>query len=532
MTPHRARAAECSPHLDAARRARDLDTLAAGSEVDVLVIGGGITGVGVALDAATRGLSVALVERRDLAHGTSRWSTKLVHGGLRYLAKGDVGVAWESATERARIVETIAPHLVRALPFTIPLTPDLSPSAARLTATGLRMGDAMRTAARTSGKALPRTRRITAAEALRWTPALDPVGLRGAYLHWDAQLEDDARLVVALARTAAAHGARIVTYAEVERVVTLGAEVRDVLTGSSFTLRARSVINATGVWAGDLHPAITLHPSSGSHLLFDASHLGDPAAAMSVPVPGAFGRFVFAIPRPDGLVLVGLTDEPFDGDTIPDVPRVSEADEEFLLATISRALAVTLTSDDVVGRYAGLRPLLDAGDGSTADVSRRHAVLTDATTGMVTVVGGKLTTYRRMAQDAVDAIAARPGVAAGPCVTARLPAVGARHAGEPLPPVDGRVVPARLVRRFGSEAPAVAALAEGRPQLLRPLVPGVPVTGVELLFAARSEGALTLDDVLDRRTRSGLVPAWREALRAAAGELLPDLRPAIAEVPA
>ena len=529
MTPHRACTAERSPHLDAPRRARDLEALQAGREVDVLVIGGGITGVGVALDAASRGLSVALVERRDLAHGTSRWSTKLVHGGLRYLAKGDVGVAWESATERARIVETIAPHLVRALPFTIPLTPDLSRSAARLTATGLRMGDAMRAAARTSGKALPRTRQITAAEALRWTPALDPVGLRGAYLHWDAQLEDDARLVVALARTAAAHGARIVTYAEVERVTAGGAEVRDALTGTSFTLRARNVINATGVWAGGLHPGITMRPSSGSHLLFGASRLGDPAAAMSVPVPGAFGRFVFAIPRPDGLVLVGLTDEPFGGDTIPDIPQVSEADEEFLLATISRALAVPLTADDVVGRYAGLRPLLDSGDGSTADVSRRHAVLTDETTGMVTVVGGKLTTYRRMAQDAVDVIAARPGVAAGPCVTATLPAIGARHADEPLEPVEGLVVPARLVRRFGSEAPAVAELADGRPELLRPLVPGVPVTGVELLFAARSEGAITLDDALDRRTRSGLVPAWRDALSAAAGDLLPDLRPATTE---
>jgi glycerol-3-phosphate dehydrogenase len=515
---------ERSPHLDAARRTRDLDALAAGHEVDVLVVGGGITGVGVALDAATRGLRVALVERRDLAHGTSRWSTKLVHGGLRYLAKGDVGVAWESATERAHIVETIAPHLVRALPFTVPLTPAMSGLSAKLTATGLRMGDAMRAAAGTSGKSLPRTRHITAAEALRWTPALDPVGLRGAYLHWDAQLEDDARLVVALARTAATHGARIVTYAEVEQVTATGAVVHDVLTGTSLDVRARHVINATGVWSDRLHPGLTLRPSAGAHLLVPAARLGDPAASMSVPVPGAFGRFVFLTPRPDGLVLLGLTDEPHEGQ-VPDEPEVSAADEAFLLETVSAALAVPLTSEDIVGRYAGLRPLLDSGDSRTADVSRRHAVLVDDTSGMVTVVGGKLTTYRRMAQDAVDVVAARPGVAAGPCRTTSISAVGAPVRGQAVGRPD---LPPRLARRYGTEAAIVAALADGRPELLRPLVPELGVTGAELLFAARSEGALTLSDVLDRRTRTGLVPAWRAALEGAAAELLPEL----VEVPA
>ncbi len=511
---------ERSPHLDAARRDRDLHALAAGHEVDVLVVGGGITGVGVALDAVTRGLRVALVERRDLANGTSRWSTKLVHGGLRYLAKGDVGVAWESATERAHIVETIAPHLVRALPFTVPLTPAMSGVSASLTATGLRLGDAMRAAAGTSGKSLPRTRRITAAEALRWTPALDPEGLRGAYLHWDAQLEDDARLVVALARTAAAHGAQIVTYAEVERVTSTGATVRDTLTGARLDVRARHVVNATGVWSDRLHPGLALRPSAGAHLLVPASRLGDPAASMSVPVPGAFGRFVFLHPRSDGLVLLGLTDEPHAG-AIPDEPTVTAADEAFLLETVSRALAVPLTGEDVVGRFAGLRPLLDQGDGAgTADVSRRHAVLVDDTTGMVTVVGGKLTTYRRMAQDAVDVVAARPGVAAGPCRTTRISAVGAPVRGQAVGRPD---LPPRLPRRYGTEAAIVAALADDRPELLRPLVAGLPVTGAELLFAVRSEGALTLSDVLDRRTRTGLVPAWRAALHDAAAELLGEL---------
>ncbi|WP_372788085.1 FAD-dependent oxidoreductase [Paraconexibacter sp.] len=514
--------AELSPDLNAARRERDLHLLASGHEVDVLVVGGGITGAGVALDAVTRGLSVALVERRDLANGTSRWSTKLVHGGLRYLAKGDVGVAWESATERARIVETIAPHLVRALPFTVPLTPDLPPVSAGLTATGLRLGDAMRAAAGTSGKSLPRTRRITAAEALRWTPALRQDGLRGAYLHWDAALEDDARLVVAVARTAAAHGARILTYSEVEEITSTGARVRDVRSGQTFDLRARHVINAAGVWSAALHPGIALRPSAGAHLLLDAATLGDPAASMTVPIPGEFGRFVFLHPRPDGLVLLGLTDEPYDGATIPDEPQVTQRDEAFLLETVSRALARPLTPQDVVGRYAGLRPLLDAGDGSTADVSRRHAVLVDEASSLVTVVGGKLTTYRRMAQDAVDVVAARPGVAAGPCVTTRTPVVGAPGASGPAGAGDAEV-PARLTRRFGAEAPRVAALADGRPELLRPLHPDVPVTGVEVLFAARAEGAIALEDVLDRRTRTGLVPAWREALATPAAELLGEI---------
>ncbi len=233
---------------------------------------------------------------------------------------------------------------------------------------------------------------------------------------------------------------------------------------------------------------------------------------MTVPIPGAFGRFVFLHPRPDGLVLLGLTDEPYDGTSIPDEPQVTAQDEAFLLETVSRALARPLTSDDVVGRYAGLRPLLDAGDGSTADVSRRHAVLVDEDSGLVTVVGGKLTTYRRMAQDAVDVIAARPGVAAGPCVTTRTPLVGAPGTVAPVDLGDLEV-PARFLRRFGAEAPRVAALAAGRPELLRPLSPESPVTGAEVLFAARSEGAVTLDDVLDRRTRAGLVPAWRETPR-------------------
>jgi glycerol-3-phosphate dehydrogenase len=481
----------------------------------VLVVGGGITGAGVALDAASRGLSVALLERRDLATGTSRWSSKLAHGGLRYLANGQFGVAWESARERHHLVTVIAPHLVRALPQLMPAFGH-SPSAAMAALeVGIRMGDGMRALAGTSRRLLPSTRRIGAAEARLWAPALRREGLRGALLHWDGQLEDDARLVVAVARTAAGHGARIVTYAEVEQLDGTGAQARDALTGESFRVRAKNIINATGVWAGGLVEGVRVRPSKGSHLLVAAERLGSPRASVNVPIPGGFGRFVFVLPRPDGLVLIGLTDEAHEG-PIPDAPQVTAEEERFLLETASRAFERPLGGEDVVGRFAGLRPLLDSGAGSTFDVSRRHAVLQDAAGGVVTVVGGKLTTYRRMAQDAVDVVASRRGVNAGGCRTAQLPLVGAQSADAPVP----AGIPARLVRRYGAEAAEIAALADGRPELLEPVAPGVPALGVEFLAAAEREGALTVADALDVRTRLGLVPAWRAAALPAAEALL------------
>jgi glycerol-3-phosphate dehydrogenase len=487
--------------LTARRRAADLAVLADGAEVDVLVVGGGVTGAGVALDAATRGLSVALIERRDLANGTSRWSSKLAHGGLRYLAKGQFGVAWESARERATLAKVTAPHLFRALPF---LTPVWDRPRGAALEVGIRMGDAMRGLAGTSRRRLPPMRRVSAEEARRWAPALSDRGMRGAILHWDGQLEDDARLVVALARTAAAHGARVITYAEALELHAGGAHARDAMTGEDFEIRARHVINATGVWADTLAPGVRLRPSKGAHLLISAARLGDPRAAVNVPVPGSFGRFVFAVPRLDGLVMVGITDEPFAGE-LPDAPTVEAGEEAFLLETLSAALERPVGPEDVVGRYAGLRPLL-AADGPTADLSRRHAVIEDHETGVVTVVGGKLTTYRRMAQDAVDRVSDRR------CRTRAVALVGA-------PGVDGGVPP-RLARRFGAEAPELTA---ARPDLLEPVAPGVPALRIELLAAVEREGALTVDDVLDRRTRLGLVPEWREATRPAAEAVLQEL---------
>ncbi len=493
-----------SPHLSAARRAHDLDVLSA-EPVDVLVIGGGVTGCGVALDAASRGLSVALVERVDLAHGTSRWSSKLVHGGLRYLATGDVGLALESARERGILLTTTAPHLVRPLPMVIPLGHDVAEREGVLMHAGHRVADALRGVVRTPRSVLPAPRRMGAVETHRLLPAVRRDGLRGGLLNWDGQLEDDARLVVALARTAAAHGARIVTYAAVVRADGAGAVVRDERSGALLQVRARAVVNATGAWADQLAPGIRLRPSKGVHVVLPAARLGHPAASITVPVPGQRNRYVFALPQADGLVYVGLTDDPLDG-PLPEVPRAEEPEIAFLLETLSRGLEVPLLRSDVVGSFAGVRPLLAGAAGRTADLSRRHAVVRGED-GMWTVLGGKLTTYRRMAQDTVDRLTDRP------CRTAGLPLVGA--CGGAAGPV-----PARLARRYGAEAAEVAALAGRDPRLLQPVAPGVPVLGVELLWGVLAEGALTPADLLERRTRLSLVDSWHEASREAAGDAL------------
>jgi glycerol-3-phosphate dehydrogenase len=294
-----------------------------------------------------------------------------------------------------------------------------------------------------------------------------------------------------VARTAAAHGARILTYVAATELRADGATVRDTLEGSAtFDLRARQVVNATGVWAGELTGgAVRLQPSKGSHLLVRATALGNPRAAVNAPLPGHSTRFVFAVPRLDGLVMIGITDAPFDG-PIPDVPQPDAEEEAFLLTSIGRVLERTPTAEDVVGRFAGLRPLLAGEDetaaAGTADLSRRHAVVEHD--GVVTVVGGKLTTARRMAQDALDRVVERPNAGqAGPCVTHRI-------------------------RLAGADRPA-ADLADA-------LAPGVPASHAQLRFAVEHELALTTDDLLDRRTRLGFVPEWRaDALDAARGAL-------------
>ncbi|MFE1546267.1 glycerol-3-phosphate dehydrogenase/oxidase [Streptomyces sp. NPDC058718] len=502
--------------LNAERRLRELGRLADGGVVDVLVVGLGATGAGAALDAATRGLTVAAIDAHDLAFGTSRWSSKLIHGGLRYLASGQLDVAHESAVERGILMERTAPHLVRAQPFVLPLTPLVSRGQAALARAGFLAGDLLRVGARTSRSTLPQPRTLSAVETRHLAPALRPTGLRGGLLSWDGRLSDDARLVTAIARTAAAYGARVLTRTRALELHRDGALVRDETTGQELRIRARTVINAAGVWAGGLVDDVRLRPSRGTHLVLRSEDLGRLSAGLHIPIPGETNRFVLVLPQGDGRVYVGLTDEPVDGD-IPDVPEVPETDIGFLLDVLGSALDVTVHRADVVGAFAGLRPLLDTRDaaGRTADISRKHAVLT-APSGVVTVVGGKLTTYRRMAQDAVDAAVAARALTAGPCRTASVPLVGAARPRT----LAGLDVPARLVYRYGSEAPAVHALGLEDPALARPVVPGHPVTGAELLWAVRHEGALDTADLLDRRTRIGLVPEDRAKAEGAAQDAL------------
>lgn len=485
--------------LNAARRTRELSELAENPSVDLLVVGGGVTGAGVALDAASRGLRVVLAEKHDLAFGTSRWSSKLVHGGLRYLASGNVGIAYESAVERRVLMERTAPHLVRPLPQLLPLVAGIGAGRAALVGAGFVAGDLLRRGSGTAGSTLPAPRRVSRVETKRMVPALRHDRLRGGLLSWDGQLVDDARLVVGLARTAAAHGATVLTRCAAEQVTGEGAVLRDRLGGGEIAVRARAVINAAGVWAGEVAPGLRLRPSRGTHLVVSDELFGGLGAGVTVPVPGTSNRFALALPAGNGRVYIGLTDEEQHG-PIPDVPTASEQEVEFLLDTVNSVLARPIRRDEVLGTYSGLRPLLDGGEGSSADLSREHAVRTGPD-GVISVVGGKLTTYRKMAQDAVDAAA----IARNPCRTRNLPLIGAATAAR-LSTVDA---PRDLVARYGTEAPAVVAAADGDPRLLEPIT-GLGIRPAELRFAVRNEGALDVADLLDRRTRVGLVPADRE----------------------
>lgn len=472
-------------------------------QVDLVVVGLGVTGAGVALDAASRGLKVLAVDAHDVAFGTSRWSSKLVHGGLRYLASLQLGIAHESAVERGILMERTAPHLTRPLPWLLPLSSNVSHTQAALASAGFRTGDLLRLAARTRRDTLPRPRRVSRTEAIRLAPALRSAGLRGGLINWDGQLEDDARLVTCLARTAASHGAQVRTRVRVLEATGTSVQLRDELTGDTRTVTARAVINAAGVWAGDLVDEIRLRPSRGTHLVLRAETIPGLRSALTVPIPGSTSRYVFALPQPDGTIFVGLTDEPVDGD-IPDVPQPTEGEIGFLLDVLAAALERPVKRADVVGAFAGLRPLLDA-DGSTSDLSRKHAVLTSRS-GVVTVVGGKLTTYRQMAEDAVDAT----GIATRPCRTRDLPLLGAA----PRDVLARIEEPARLVRRFGTEARFVIDEAVRTTGLTEEelVVPGpAGITLAELVFGVTHEGAVDVDDLLDRRTRVGLVPEDREA---------------------
>lgn len=518
-------------HFDRAANQRRL----VGEEWDVVVVGGGITGCGVALEAVSRGLRTALVEAGDLASGTSSRSSKLVHGGLRYLSQREFGLVHEALTERQRLLDN-APHLVRPLPFLVPLFGTngvVSAGVSKAYSTALWLYDA-------SGgiRIGHRHRRVGPADALAHQPHLRTDRLVASFLYWDAQA-DDARLTLAVARTAAQRGAVVVTRAPVAGLLA-GAggvgRVGGVVLGDGTEVRARCVVNAAGVWSGDVAAlpgpggldAPRLRPAKGVHVTVPAARLPcDWAAVLSVP---GEKRTIFVAPwdaqaatgtdGPGRFTYIGTTDTDYTGD--PSEPLCTAADVDGLLSAVNAWTDAGLTPADVSATWAGLRPLVaDAMHARSADLSRRHRVDVSEQ-GMVTVTGGKLTTYRRMAADTVDAVVHLLGEVHGRrgSATPRLPLVGA--GGWDRVPTRGPVlarpgVHRHLVGRYGAEATAVAALCGPDEELAEPLVPGLPYLRAEAVWAVHREMATTLEDVLARRTRALLLD--RDATAAAAPDV-------------
>ncbi len=516
---------------DALRRLAD-------EEFDVLVIGGGITGAGVALDAASRGLSTALVEKEDFASGTSSKSSKMVHGGLRYLQQREFRLVYENLAERQRLLDN-APHLVSPLPFLIPLFGRdgvVAKAVARSYSTALWMYDL------TGGWRIgERHREIDKEDALAHLPTLDTGHLVAGFLYYDARA-DDARLTLTVVRTAALEfGAAVANYTPVVRLTTgsggraNGAVVRPVPDDPSadFAIRARVVINATGVWSDavraldegtDPH---AIRPAKGVHVTVPAERMPCDIAAV-IPVPKD-RRSIFVVSWPGtDLVYLGTTDTTYAGPL--DDPACTPEDVDYLLDAVNTVTTSRLTRADVTAVWAGLRPLLAPHEGGrhvserTADLSRRHTVTTSSH-GVVSVTGGKLTTYRKMAEDTVDVVVGCLGESPRRrrCVTKSLRLIGATT--KTRDPVSQAQPHARLLGRYGTEAPAVLALADGRPELLEPAVDGLPYTGAELVYAAREEMACTLDDVLSRRTRARIQRAQATTAAAAAVATLiaPDM---------
>jgi len=488
-------------------------------EFDLVVIGGGITGCGVALDAAARGLRTALVERDDLAAGTSSKSSKLIHGGLRYLQQGDVRLVYEALRERQRVFRN-APHLVTVLPFMIPvLTKDglLSRKIARAFGSALWMYDF------TGGIRIGRVhRRVRAKKALECMPTMPDDRLAAAYLYYDAQA-DDARLCLELARTAAERGATVATRCSSSGVVRRddGAiEGLRVTTseGESFVVRCRAVVAATGVWAD----AVDIRPAKGVHVTVPWDKVRNRIAVV-IPVPKD-RRSLFVVPwgpRPDGTFTHphgGTTDTDFRGPL--DDPQCTSDDIEYVLRALRANVTTEIGRDDITGVWAGLRPLVQSTDTSksgarTADLSRRHLVHLSPD-GVVTVTGGKLTTYREMAEDAVDEVMNRLGRRSR-CRTKRLRLSGAgRRPGNADP---------HLWSRHGTRHTMIDDLVRRDPSLGRPLVDGLPYLRAEAVHAVTHEMALGLDDVLSRRTRALLFDraGTRRAARSVAELIAPYL---------
>lgn len=489
-------------------------------EFDVVVIGAGMTGAGVALDAAQRGLRVALIDKGDVASGTSSKSSKMVHGGLRYLQQREFRLVYENLRERQRLLQN-APHLVRVLPFLIPLF-GKDGAVAKVVSKGY--ASALRLYDLTGGVRIGRRyQRVTRAEALAHLPTLNVGTLAAGFLYFDAR-GDDARVALTIARTAATYGAVVANYVCVDGFTHDDAgrvgdvRVRDVVTNESFLVRTRLVVNASGVWADEIARLAarsdehTITPAKGVHLSVPSSRLpADVAAVMSVP---GDRRSIFVVPFEDApFTFIGTTDTHYEGPL--DSPDCESDDVDYLLRTVNYWTSSNLTREDVTGVWAGLRPLLSPKKGAatserTADLSRRHRVdVSDD--GVVHIVGGKWTTYRQMAEDTVDKVCSLLGHRRS-VGTRSLALFGAPSRTYRAATTEG--LERHLYRRFGTEKDAIERLIEEDPTLGEPAIEGQPYVKAEFIYSASEELVVTLVDLLARRTRAHLHDA-RATLRAA-----------------
>jgi glycerol-3-phosphate dehydrogenase len=498
------------------------------TEHQVLVVGGGVVGAGVALDAATRGLSVGLVEARDFASGTSSRSSKLIHGGLRYLEQLNLGLVREALGERSLLLQRIAPHLVRPVSFLFPFTHHVWERAyigAGVTAydlLGLTLGQS---------RGLPTHRQLSRRGALRLAPALKKAAFTGALLYWDAQV-DDARFVMTLVRTAAGYGAQAASRTQVtgflregERVT--GVRAVDLESGAELEIRAQQVVNATGVWTDEIQAmvggrgVINVRASKGVHLVVPRDRIH---SASGIILRTAFS-VLFVIPWGRHWI-IGTTDTDWSLDRAH--PAASRTDIDYVLGQVNRVLAVPLTRDDVEGVYAGLRPLLAGESDDTSKLSREH-IVAHPVPGLVMVAGGKYTTYRLMARDAVDAVAHGLDGRVAPSCTDSIPLIGAdghlalwnaryglaRSSGLHVARIE------HLLHRYGTLTGELLDLIAAEPALAKPLTGADDYLRAEVVYAASHEGARHLDDVLARRTHIS-IETWDRGLSAAqeAAELM------------
>ena len=542
-------------NFDARQRDLNLERLAS-EPFDLLVIGGGITGAGVALDAAGRGLRTALIERGDFAAGTSSRSSKLVHGGLRYLQQKEFRLVYEALAERQRLLK-LAPHLVKPLPFLIPVFASGVAAKARASGRARAVGTALWMYDATGGARIGKLhKRLSKREALELMPDLDGRNLAAAFLYYDARV-DDARLTLMVVKTAASLGAVAANRVEATGLLreggrVAGAVLTDRLTGRRIEARAGVVVNAAGVWADEVRALDegtnpkSIRPAKGVHITLPAGRPAlDIAAVLSVP---GDRRSVFVIPWGDR-IYVGTTDTDYDGPL--EDPQCTAADIDYLLSALNSWVTRPVGRHEVLGAWAGLRPLVggagpasEAVSSKTADLSRRHAVRV-APSGLGTIVGGKLTTSRAMAEDTVDeavgVLRQQRSAAGGERRGARLRVPDSRSGSTPLFGAEGYEelsedgaagrlglpadVVAHLAGRFGGHAQAVAAMVRDRPELGERLVPGLPYLKAEAIYAVRYEMALTLEDILSRRTRSLLLDAAATAgaARSVADLVAPEL---------